>query len=559
MEWIDLPTTTSDGKARAESIKSVQIQTGSTSIVTYHSAGNLLVVGSRAFISIIHQLLDSYQNLSPYFLVCGDENNGNEISQSELPETLLMADNTEMTGHLGAFAVSVTKDDRVFDLPKTLSLSSGAFDLIFEFSSAPSIPSEIPPPGYYWLDSESLDDDQIVARLNEIDTLVGNFDKPKYYRYDPDICAHSRSGIKACTRCIDACPTDAIISIGEMVEVDSYLCQGGGSCATACPTGAVTYAYPPAENLLQNVKQLVQNYHAAGGKNCVILFYDQEHGQPIVQQNYMDLAENIFPVEIEEVGSIGIDAYLSLLAYGAAGAMILCVNTPPSVLTELKFQLSILNELLTGLGYAADAVTLVNPDSLHDNPPILEHKPDWTPAKFQPSGIKRTDIRIALDHLYEQATIQPVTLPLSANAPFGEIQVNLDTCTLCMGCVSVCPASALEAGGEVPKLSFIEHNCVQCGMCEQACPENSITLQSRYVFDTDQRMRAHTLNEDAPFHCRVCGKPFATNLILNRMKEKLKGHHMFQTADAVMRLEMCEDCRVKDMFAAEGGFPRHRI
>jgi hypothetical protein len=34
---------------------------------------------------------------------------------------------------------------------------------------------------------------------------------------------------------------------------------------------------------------------------------------------------------------------------------------------------------------------------------------------------------------------------------------------------------------------------------------------------------------------------------------------MFQDADALRRLQMCEDCRVKDMFAREmdgGGSPR---
>jgi hypothetical protein len=37
------------------------------------------------------------------------------------------------------------------------------------------------------------------------------------------------------------------------------------------------------------------------------------------------------------------------------------------------------------------------------------------------------------------------------------------------------------------------------------------------------------------------------------MREKLSGHWMFQKPEAVKRLEMCEDCRVKDMFKDGGG------
>ena len=49
-----------------------------------------------------------------------------------------------------------------------------------------------------------------------------------------------------------------------------------------------------------------------------------------------------------------------------------------------------------------------------------------------------------------------------------------EACTLCMACASVCPAGAINAGGELPRLDFIELNCVQCGLCESACPEDAI-------------------------------------------------------------------------------------
>ena len=145
-----------------------------------------------------------------------------------------------------------------------------------------------------------------------------------------------------------------------------------------------------------------------------------------------------------------------------------------------------------------------------------------------------------------------MTLALPDGSLFGTIHTRIDGCTLCMGCVSVCPASALQAGGDTPALRFIEANCVQCGICSRACPESVITLESRLHLDHDAVQRARTLKEEEPFRCITCGKPFATKAMIARMTEKLKGHWMFDKPEAVNRLQMCEDCRVKDLFDKEG-------
>ena len=55
------------------------------------------------------------------------------------------------------------------------------------------------------------------------------------------------------------------------------------------------------------------------------------------------------------------------------------------------------------------------------------------------------------------------------------------------------------------------------------------------------------LHEEEPFECVACGKPFATRSVVERMVERLSSHRMFQ-GEALERLRMCEDCRVKDMF-----------
>jgi ferredoxin len=185
-------------------------------------------------------------------------------------------------------------------------------------------------------------------------------------------------------------------------------------------------------------------------------------------------------------------------------------------------------------------------------------------AGFAGVADKRAALRLAIDHLHAEAPSPAAEAPLPAHAPFGRIGVDAAACTLCMACVSVCPAGAVLAAGDRPRLDFVEQNCVQCGLCERSCPEHAIHLEARLLFDREARAARRTLNEDAPFACVSCGKVFGSTRTVERMLEKLAGHWMFQDKpEQLRRLRMCEDCRVKDMFKDGGGLldvdggPRH--
>jgi ferredoxin len=384
--------------------------------------------------------------------------------------------------------------------------------------------------------------------------MQGEFEKPKYTEYDPEICAHARSGKRGCTRCIDACPAEAIVSIGERIQVNPYLCQGGGACATACPTGAITYAYPPAADLANALRQALQRYRAAGGSAPVVLFYD-EHSQGALFEQIAAMPERVLPVKVEEVGSIGIDAWLVGLAHGAEAVMVLSSDrTPSQVVEATQEQLVTAWAILAGMGYEEGRLQLLNADQPSATLAALQDLPSsgtMRPATFIAPPGKRTRLRLALEHLHAQAPAPRRSVALPAGAPFGEVHVETKGCTLCMSCVSACPTFALQDGRGLPQLNFREWSCVQCGLCARTCPEDAITLSPRLLNDMDARERPRILHEEQPVCCVACGKPFATRSMLDKLSRKLEGHWMFQTEEARRRLQMCEDCRVRDLYTAE--------
>ncbi len=57
----------------------------------------------------------------------------------------------------------------------------------------------------------------------------------------PPLCVVTRYRGSSCRRCLDVCPTDAIVA-SPWLQVDPERCTSCGACAAVCPTGALAYA-----------------------------------------------------------------------------------------------------------------------------------------------------------------------------------------------------------------------------------------------------------------------------------------------------------------------------
>ena len=164
--------------------------------------------------------------------------------------------------------------------------------------------------------------------------MVGDFEKPKYFRYKERLCAHSRNRQVGCTACIDICSARAIASAGDRVSVNPYLCAGCGACTTVCPSGALAYAYPGApytgERLRTRACAPTRGRRPRPGACCSTARAGQRAGRDAGRRQRRGQSRGVparvIPLELHHTASTGIDVWLSAIAYGAGGVAVLMTD-----------------------------------------------------------------------------------------------------------------------------------------------------------------------------------------------------------------------------------------
>jgi ferredoxin len=436
------------------------------------------------------------------------------------------------------------------------STRSERFDLVLDLERVPAFRMHQPPQGYLAPGPDPLAQAQAVARLA---AMTGEFEKPRYFSYKASICAHSRSQKAGCSRCVDICSTEAIAPDGDHVKVEPYLCMGCGACATVCPSGAMAYAYPSVAELGLRVRTVLATYEQAGGRDACILLHAEESRGGIAQlaRRGRGLPARVIPLEVHHVASVGLEIWLGALAHGASQVAVLgSGREAPQYLEALAAQMRIADTIAQALGYQGEHFRLfdgTDPSTFEDAiwswPAALGVR---AAATFAFVADKRTVAALAIDHLAQHAPLPQRRIGLPAGSPFGTLDVNPDTCTLCLACVGACPVGAILDNQEAPQLRLIESKCVQCGLCEVTCPERAIALIPRLNLEPEAR-QPRVLHEARVFRCVACGKPLGTEKMVASMLAKLAGHAMFAEPGALERLKMCADCRVVDLMKRERG------
>jgi ferredoxin len=463
--------------------------------------------------------------------------------------------------------VKVCKVAGAIDFNRTAQTHSENFDLVLDLRTNAAFSQHAKPQGYLHWDRRDLN-----ALLQWRD-LVGEYEKPKFFNYKQKLCAHSRNDKIGCTACIDVCSASAISSDfkRQQIKVNPNLCVGCGTCSTVCPTGAMGFAYPRASDMGVRFKTLLSTYLRSGGKDPALLLHSQVKGvhligdlgraaqlEKIQKDGMRGVPARVIPVPVWHTASIGLEVWLTAVAYGASQAWVLLTDEEaPQYTAALAEQMAVAQTILTGLGYTGEHFKLLQVRDARDLVELeraLQAPAAQAPAKhasFAVQADKRATLELALDHLITHAPkpgLQSISLP-ATGSPLGALAISKDACTLCLSCVNACPASALADNTQTPQLRFIEKNCVQCGLCVSTCPEKALALVPQLNL-TPQRKEPIVLNEMQPYACVRCGKPFGTLKAIEGMLGKLGGHPMFQ-GEALQRLKMCGDCRVIDIYSAD--------
>ena len=426
-----------------------------------------------------------------------------------------------------------------------------------------------------------------------VEGLLGGIEKPQFLDLDMEICASGESNQEGCRACYDACPHDAVSKpFPDEVEIDPVACQNCGACTSTCPTGAVSLREPSNERIAREVEALLSSGADDGGwllsrgssgiETPIVAFVCSERADDAIREYGRIAAAGkseseieyppILPVSVNCADTVGEAHVTHALACGADGVAILgcgcdCRHSGPEPKTELVDRL---NRATTDLGlgervgfFAPEAgepgefVESISAfgESLSPSPiPEGEHVAEGTllhsdheEPEYYNHGWALESVRAILEHA------EPEREVIRGFENFGRMDVN-DACTLTPTCSTLCPTDAIrrtEMG-----LEFNHEKCVNCGLCEEGCPENAITMHDgldlSLLPENRQDQTAETEEDPAwtrtfegeMLGCARCGKEFTSKRSAEKIESEvgdLVGNLAPSAEESVFNY--CSDCR----------------
>ena len=370
--------------------------------------------------------------------------------------------------------------------------------------------------------------DEVIQTLKN---NINSYSYKKFTTYDSTICQYHERREEICSKCEEVCPTVAITKDDKTktLTFSQIDCHGCGGCISVCPSGAVDYAPSNKEALFEMSK-----------------FYKNTHPLVIpakmnLENLEVSLKENILPFAIEGEKFLHEASFLTLLQM--SGSQVIFYSDFLS--KGSKDAIRILNEIYQKR-YQKDAILIaMNPKELQKAVEEISFVED-SYFNFNQETLKKREI---FSHRLEKIVGNDDLGVISTgeHVHYGKVEVNQDTCTLCLACVGACNVGALIADAKDNTLRLNPSICTACGYCEVSCPEKDCLTIKRDIIELKPSwFKENILAQDELFACVECGKEFATTKAVEKIA-KMMGPIFSSDPIKERSLYCCADCKPKIM------------
>ena len=392
-----------------------------------------------------------------------------------------------------------------------------------------------------WFDAKPSPKERIGVfdpNLNSINEVVkilkdniNSFSYRKFTTYDKTICQYDGRREVICSKCEEVCPTVAITKddTTKTLTFSQVDCHGCGGCISVCPSGALDYTPTNKESLYEISK-----------------FYKETHPLIIPSKMSLDnlnieLKENILPFAIDGEKFLHEGTLLTLLQI--SGSQLIFYSDFLSKGT--KDAIRILNDIYQKR-YQKDAVLIaMNEDELSLALKQISFVEN-SYFNFNQDGFKKREV---FSHRLQKIVGNDDlgVVETGEHIHYAKVEVNQDTCTLCLVCVGACNVGALVADASDNTLRINPSICTACGYCEISCPEtNCLTIKQDIIELKPTWFKESVLAQDKLFACVECGVEFATTKAIEKIASKMAT--IFASDPVKVRsLYCCANCKPKIM------------
>ena len=392
-----------------------------------------------------------------------------------------------------------------------------------------------------WFDAKPSPKERIgvfdpnLSSINEVVKIlkdnINSFSYRKFTTYDKTICQYDGRREVICSKCEEVCPTVAITKddTTKTLTFSQVDCHGCGGCISVCPSGALDYTPTNKDSLYEISK-----------------FYKETH--PLIIPSKMslnnlniELKENILPFAIDGEKFLHEGTLLTLLQI--SGSQLIFYSDFLSKGT--KDAIRILNDIYQKK-YQKDAVLIaMNEDELAlalKEVSFVEN----SYFNFNQDGFKKREV---FSHRLQKIVGNDDlgVVKTGEHIHYAKVEVNQDTCTLCLVCVGACNVGALVADASDNTLRINPSICTACGYCEVSCPEtNCLTIKQDIIELKPTWFKESVLAQDKLFACVECGVEFATTKAIEKIASKMAT--IFASDPVKVRsLYCCANCKPKIM------------